>query len=105
MWMLCCATAAAAPSASATSEASALPVAGATASEEAHPSRSVAFAAAAEKDDAQTIRDLIRTHVDVNAPGPDGTPALQWIVHRQDLGTARQLVEAGADVNKANRYG
>jgi len=105
MWMLCCATAAAAPSAPATSEAPALVVAGATASEQAHPSRAATFAAAAENDDAQAIRDLIRTHVDVNAPGPDGTPALQWIVHRQDLGTARQLIEAGADVNKANRYG
>ena len=105
MWMLCCATAAATASAPATSEAPALAVAGATASEEANPSRSATFAAAAEKDDVQAIRDLIRTHVDVNAPGPDGTPALQWIVHRQDLGTARQLVEAGADVNRANRYG
>jgi ankyrin repeat protein len=82
MWMLCCATSGAASSAPAT-----------------------ALAAAAERDDAQTIRDLLRTHLDVNAPGPDGTPALHWIVHRQDLRTARLLVDAGADVNRVNRYG
>ena len=105
MWMLCCATAAAAPPVPATAEAPALVVAGATAAEEANPSRSALLAAAAERDDAQAIHDLIRTHLDVNAPGPDGTPALQWIVHRQDLRTARLLLEAGADVNKANRYG
>lgn len=87
------------------SEAALVPVAGATAAEEANPSRSATLAAVAEADNGQAVRDLIRAHVDVNLPGPDGTPALHWVVHRQDLQTARLLVRAGADVNSANRYG
>jgi uncharacterized protein len=63
------------------------------------------LAAAAEQDDAQAVLALIRAHADADAPGPDGTPPLQWVVHRQDLPTARLLVRAGADVNRANRYG
>ncbi len=70
--------------------------------------RSPALADLARDGDVQTVRALLHrhfTHVDVNAPGPDGTPALHWIVRLQDLETARLLVQAGADVNRANRYG
>ena len=35
----------------------------------------------------------------------DGMTALHWAVHRDDTATAKQLVEAGAIVNAANRYG
>lgn len=45
------------------------------------------------------------SHADVNAPGPDGTPALHWAAYRQDLKTARLLLRAGADADRANRYG
>jgi uncharacterized protein len=41
----------------------------------------------------------------VNAPSPDGTPALHWVVRMQDLDTARRLLKTGADANLANRYG
>lgn len=103
---LCCAASlasAAVPGPGAASEGALLPVVGETASEAA--SRPITLAAAAEKDDAQAVRNLIRAHADVNVPGADGTPALHWVVHRQDLQTARLLVRAGADVNRANRYG
>ncbi len=60
---------------------------------------------AAERGDLETVRALIRKHVDVNAPSADGTPALHWIVRLQDIETARLLLKAGADANRSNRYG
>src|SRR5580693_2760283 len=42
---------------------------------------------------------------DVNTPGPDGMTALDWAVRSNDLGTARRLIGAGANVGFANRYG
>lgn len=36
---------------------------------------------------------------------PDGTTALHWAAHNEDLAGARKLVAAGADVKAANRYG
>jgi ankyrin repeat protein len=41
----------------------------------------------------------------VNAPEADGTTALAWAVHQDDLDLAGRLVRAGANVNAANRYG
>jgi len=41
----------------------------------------------------------------VNAAQVDGMTALHWAVYQDDLETAKTLVEAGADVNTANRYG
>jgi len=63
------------------------------------------IADAAQHGDAKVVGELIRTHVDVNEPGADGTPALQWAAYRQDLETARLLLRAGADANRSNRYG
>jgi uncharacterized protein len=63
------------------------------------------IAAAAQNGQMEAVRELVRSHVDVNAPGPDGTPALQWTVYRQDLAASRLLLSAGADANSANRYG
>ena len=57
------------------------------------------------KRDTATVRKLIDQHVDVNAPGTDGTPALHWLVRVDDFETARRLIRAGADVSKPNRYG
>ena len=37
--------------------------------------------------------------------GPDGTPALHWVVRVDDLDTARLLIQAGANVKFADRYG
>src|SRR5215475_14252184 len=63
------------------------------------------LADAAMKRDTASVRKLIDEHVDVNAPGADGTPALHWVVRVGDFETARRLVRAGADVTKPNRYG
>jgi ankyrin repeat protein len=63
------------------------------------------LADAARTRDAATVRMLLDQHVDVNAPGADGTPALHWLVRVDDFETARRLIRAGADVSKPNRYG
>jgi ankyrin repeat protein len=41
----------------------------------------------------------------VNATEPDGTTALHWAAYRNDVEIAGALVEAGARVEAANRYG
>jgi ankyrin repeat protein len=64
-----------------------------------------ALADAAERADERAMRALLKAHVDVNAPGSGETPALLWVVRRQDLALAKELIRAGADVNKANGYG
>lgn len=55
--------------------------------------------------DLKAVRQLLRQKIDVNVPEPDGTTALHWAAHRDDLETAVLLVRAGAKVNAANRYG
>ena len=55
--------------------------------------------------DVDTVHALLETKADVNAPGRDGTPALDWAVRYDDLDTAKLLVTAGADVNAKTRYG
>ena len=55
--------------------------------------------------DAAAVRALLHQEVDVNAVGPDGTTALHWAVHRDDLEMADLLIGAGANVRAANRYG
>jgi ankyrin repeat protein len=53
------------------------------------------LADAARKRDTATVRMLLDQHVDVNAPGADGTPALHWLVRVDDFETARRLIEPG----------
>jgi uncharacterized protein len=65
----------------------------------------VTLADAARRGDRAAIRDLLPKAREVDAPGPDGTPALHWLVQHDDLGTVRQLLDAGADPNRASRYG
>jgi ankyrin repeat protein len=64
-----------------------------------------ALIAAAEEGNGRAVRDLIGAHADVNALAPDHSTALQWVVHRQDLDSARALVRAGAKVDQANQLG
>ena len=49
----------------------------------------------AEQGDVKSVREMLAHHVDSNALGHDGTPALHWIVRLQDVSTARQLLRAG----------
>jgi uncharacterized protein len=48
---------------------------------------------------------LLKESADVNVPQADGTTALHWAAHWDDLPTVEHLVRAGARVNAANRYG
>ena len=47
----------------------------------------------------------LEQHADVNAPDSDGTTALAWLAHRDDLKGAMLLIHAGANVNAANELG
>jgi len=63
------------------------------------------LADAAMHRDMATVRSLLNQKADANAPGKDGTPALHWVVRVDDLDTARLLIQAGANVKLADRYG
>jgi ankyrin repeat protein len=60
---------------------------------------------AAQNRDKPAVRSLLNERVDVNVPQADGTTALAWAAHWDDLETADLLMRAGADVNAANEYG
>jgi ankyrin repeat protein len=60
---------------------------------------------AAERQDRETIRRLIKERVDVNATEEDGTTALAWAVHWNNAEMAQLLIEAGANVNAATDLG
>jgi ankyrin repeat protein len=60
---------------------------------------------AAQHRDWQTVRTLAGRHVDLNAPQGDGTTALQWAAHWNDVDGVKLLLTAGADPKLANRYG
>jgi uncharacterized protein len=51
------------------------------------------------------IENFLALGVDPNEPEEDGTTPLMRAVHGQMPNTARLLIEAGADVKKANSYG
>ncbi len=51
------------------------------------------------------VRSLLQKKADVNAAQPDGTTALDWAVHKDDLETVDLLIRAGADVKAANSEG
>jgi ankyrin repeat protein len=57
---------------------------------------------AAKNQDAEQVRTLLDRHADVNVRSEDGSTALLWAAHWNDLATAELLVRAGADVNAAN---
>src|SRR5688572_31589717 len=49
--------------------------------------------------------ELIAKGADVNAAEPDGTTALHWAAHRDDLDLVDRLLKAGAKPNRTNDYG
>jgi ankyrin repeat protein len=63
------------------------------------------LADAARDRNMSVVRSLLKEKIDVNAPGSDGTPALQWVVRVDDVETAKLLIRAGADPKLANRLG
>ena len=60
---------------------------------------------AVKSHDAEALRSLVRDHADVNAPEPDGTTALHWAAHANEIETVETLLRAGANAKIANRYG
>jgi ankyrin repeat protein len=48
---------------------------------------------------------LLAQKVNVNAAEPDGTTALHWAIHNNDVDLVRRLIRAGGDVKAKNQYG
>jgi ankyrin repeat protein len=59
---------------------------------------------AAKNQDVQQVRALLGRHADVNVRSADGSTALLWATHWNDLPTAELMVRAGADANAANDF-
>jgi ankyrin repeat protein len=55
--------------------------------------------------DADSVRALLKQHVDVNATQGDGATALHWAAHRDDLVIADLLIRAGARASVADDLG
>ena len=60
---------------------------------------------AAQSRNMEALRSLIKQHANVNAAQPDGTTALHWAAHWNDLDAVKLLLQSGADAKAANRYG
>lgn len=60
---------------------------------------------AAKSGNKATLRTLIQQKTDVNAAEPDGSTALHWAAHRDDLDSVDALLKAGAKVNAQNDLG
>lgn len=60
---------------------------------------------AAQRRDWPTVRSLAVKKVGINATQPDGTTALQWAAHWNDLDTVKTLLSSGANPKLSNRYG
>jgi ankyrin repeat protein len=65
----------------------------------------VRLVTALKNQQATTARTLIRQRVDVNAADADGSTALQWAAHWNDVESVKALLAAGAKATAANRYG
>jgi uncharacterized protein len=63
------------------------------------------LARAVRSQNSEAIHSLLNERVDVNVPEPDGTTALAWAAHWDDLNTADLLIRAGANANAANDNG
>src|SRR5512144_3177616 len=66
---------------------------------------SAQIADAVEHRDNEALRSLLKQKTDVNAAQPDGTTALHWAAHWNDLESVNLLLRAGANVKATNRYG
>jgi len=59
---------------------------------------------AARNQDAKAVRSLLSQKADVNARSTDGSTALLWLAHWNDVESADLLLKAGADANAANDF-
>ncbi len=60
---------------------------------------------AVKSGDRAAALKMIEQRVDVNTPEPDGTTALHWAVHQNDLDLVERLIRAGANARAKNDYG
>ena len=82
-----------------------LPVVCALAALGAGGSDDTRLADAARVGDIAAVDDLLHTGAAVDTPDSYDTTALHWATYRDDAEMAARLIAAGADVNRANRYG
>ncbi len=59
---------------------------------------------ATKNQDAKAVRALLSQKADVNARSSDGSTALLWLAHWNDMDTAELLLKAGADANTTNDF-
>jgi ankyrin repeat protein len=52
---------------------------------------------AAQRNDLAALRAMVARRVNVNAAQPDGTTALHWAAHWNDVETVKLLLRAGAN--------
>src|SRR5687767_7617450 len=71
----------------------------------AHAQSDVRLVVAMKNQDATAVKTLLKQRIDVNAADVDGTTALQWAAHWNDLDTVKALLAAGAKATVASRYG
>ena len=60
---------------------------------------------AAQRKDLTALRAMVSKRVNVNAPQADGTTALHWAAHWNDVEAVRLLLRAGANPATTNRFG
>jgi ankyrin repeat protein len=60
---------------------------------------------AVKKQDAESVRALLKQHIDVNASQGDGSTALHWAADLDNLTIADVLIRAGARAGAANDLG
>jgi uncharacterized protein len=63
-----------------------------------------AIVTAAKQQDKAALRTLLKSKSDINAPEPDGSTALHWASHWDDIESVDLLLKAGANVNAKNEY-
>src|SRR5262245_19559450 len=63
------------------------------------------LADAVQSQNKDAIRVLLSRKVDVNGTQGDGTTALHWAAHQNDLETATLLIRAGSNVNAVTDLG
>jgi ankyrin len=60
---------------------------------------------AAQRKDIAALRAMVSRKVDVNAPQADGTTALHWAAHYNDVEAVQLLLKVGANPSMSNRFG
>src|SRR5215204_422769 len=60
---------------------------------------------AAQRKDMAALRAMVTKRVNVNTPQADGTTALLWAAHWNDVETVKLLLRAGANAVATNRFG